>query len=277
MTKIEPQLLTETFDKKALEDASNNGWYAQIKENGTRNLIHVIDGKIAAIRNRANNPVLYCYPELKEVVLPFKSAILDGEIIVEKNGKSVFYGGVDSRRSTPSKQTLEEKPVKLIVFDILKSDEGPMIMKPYKERYSKLLSIQESKFISVAKNYNPMGLWERVVKEDLEGVVLKNPNAMYEMGARSKNQIKIKNYKFCEVLVEKVEPNDKGVKVFGTTDLNGTRKEVPLSVEVQLGGIFDVPIGSVVPIKYLDITSTIPNRLIQATKVSKEQVPNDTL
>jgi len=56
MATIEPMLLTETFDKKLLEDDSK---YYQIKENGVRAIVHVKEGKVVGVRNRSNNPILY--------------------------------------------------------------------------------------------------------------------------------------------------------------------------------------------------------------------------
>ena len=254
-------LLTETFDKKLLEDDSK---YYQIKENGVRAIVHVKDGKVVGIRNRSNNPILYQFPELKEIEFPFKTAILDGEICVFKNGRSEFYGGVDKRRSAPTDSTLKDYPATLVVFDALKVEKEVLVTQPYKIRYSKINTISPTERIKVAKNYAGIVLWDMVTNENHEGVVIKNPMAMYEMGKRSTNYIKLKNYKICDVVVDKVEPNSKGVKIFGKTNIGD--KEI--EVEAQLGGIFDVPEGSTVAIKYLDIAG---DRLIQPTKVKREQ------
>jgi bifunctional non-homologous end joining protein LigD len=262
MAQIKPMLLEETYDKSILRDDSK--WF-QIKENGTRGIIHVLDGKIVGIRNRSNLPIFYLFPELKDITLPFKSAILDGELCVFKNGKSVFYSGIDQRRSVPDTNTLKENPVTLVLFDALKVNDDILIMKPYRERYEKLLHITATDKIKVASNwYNGLELWDKVTKENQEGVVIKNPSAPYELDTRSKNYIKIKNYKLLDIVVEKTEQNSKGTKVFGKTNIEN--KE--MIVEVQLSGVFDVSIGTTQTIKYLDICG---NRLIQPTKVNREQ------
>jgi bifunctional non-homologous end joining protein LigD len=265
MTKIEPMLLSETFDKEILEDDTK--WF-QIKENGVRAIVHVIDGKIVGIRNRANNPILYQFPELRDVKFPFNTGILDAEVCVYKNGKSVFYGGIDKRRSAPTENTLKEHPAKLILFDALKIDNNVLVMKGYKDRYSQLSqNMPEDSKVEITKNYtNGKELWSKVTNENQEGVVIKTPNAMYELGKRSSNYIKLKNYKTTEIVVEKVEPNSRGTKIFG--------KVADIDVECQLAGIFDVEVGSTQTIKYLDIAG---DRLIQPTKVSREQLKSTSV
>jgi len=257
MTTIKPMLLTEVENDSILGDDSK--WF-QIKENGVRALVHIKDHKLVGLRNRADNPILYQFPELREIQFPFQEAILDAEICVFKDDKSVFYGGIDKRRSAPSKKTLEESPATMVVFDALKIDNEALVMKPYSYRYSKILeSLKETDNLKVAKNFSSgKELWDKVTQEDLEGVVIKDPKAFYEVGKRSKNYIKLKSYKRCDVNIEKTEPNDKGTKIYGKTIIDG--KEI--EVTCQLAGIFGVG-GDIITIKYLDIYN---GKLIQPSK-----------
>jgi len=271
MVEIKPMLFTEVWDKSVLKDDSK--WY-QIKENGIRALIHIKDGKIVGIRNRSNMPIFYLFPEFKTLKFPFSSGILDAEIVVMKNGKSIYYGGIDQRRSVPSKKVLENHPAKMIIFDALQIDGNVLIMKPYKHRYEQLNVLQENTNLSVAKNYGGEELWNKVISEDLEGVVIKNPNTPYELGKRSKENLKLKNYKLLDVAVTKIEPNEKGSKIFGKAGIQG--KEI--EVECQIGGEFDLETGSIQKIKYLDICKSRDGhyRLIQPTKVSRQQIQSCT-
>jgi len=267
MTEIKCMLLTETWDKGILKDDSK---LFQIKENGIRALIHIKEGNVVGIRNRSNMPVFYLFPEFKDLKFPFKTGILDSEIVVMKNEKSIYYGGIDKRRSVPSKEVLKDYPAKMVIFDALQIDNQVLVMKPYKYRYEQLNVIQPNTKISVAKNYGGE-LWDKVTKEDLEGVVIKNPNTTYELGKRSKENLKLKNYKLLDVVVSKVEPNQKGTKIFGKGNVKG--KEI--EVECQIGGEFDIEIGSLQKIKYLDICKSKDGtgfRLIQPTKVSRQQI-----
>ena len=141
---------------------------------------------------------------------------------------------------------------------MLKINGETMVNKPYSERYNKLLQIQESDRVKIAKNYNFAELWDRVIAENLEGSVLKNPNSLYELGKRTKNQIKIKNYKSGIVRVEKTEQNDKGIKVFGFLV-----DDESIKVEVQIPNTQNFNIGEQIKIKWLDM---IGKKLIQPVR-----------
>lgn len=260
---LKPMLLTEVWEKSILEDTSK---MLQIKENGIRSIIHVKNKRIVGIRNRSNNPILYLFPELREIDFPFERAILDAEICVFKNGKSVFYGGIDKRRSIPSEKILKEYPATIVVFDVVLIDQENLLMKPYEYRYKKLEVLKVNDGLKVAKNFKK-DIWDRVVKENLEGVVIKNPKAVYSSGKRSPDYLKLKNYKITDVIVEATEQNDKGTKVFGKANIKGEQ----IQVECQIGGVFDIELGTTQTIKYLDIYE---GRLIQPTKVKKEQKAN---
>lgn len=254
---IEPMLLSEVEDDSILDKA----WIYQIKENGVRSIIHVKDGKIVGIRGRSNNPLLYCYPEFKDVKFDFNTGILDAEIVVMKNGKSVFYDGVDKRRSVPNNKTLRDYPASIVVFDIIQFEQDVLVYKSYKDRLAILEKhIKPTDKIRVIESTtNGRILWQRVVSENQEGLVAKDPNGIYELGKRSKQFLKLKNYKFVDVPVERMEVNEKGTKIYANVLIN----EVPIQVEAQQAGMFNINVGDVIRVKYLDI---VGDRLIQATR-----------
>jgi len=203
---------------------------------------------------------LFCYPELKEITFSFDTAILDGEACVFKEGKSVFYGGIDQRRTAPTTSRMRDYPVTLIIFDILQFEKEVLIYKPYHQR----LNIIESNILPtdrikvVESTYDGQALWDNIVKDNREGVVIKDPNAIYELGKRSKQYLKLKNYKYVDVIVEKTEPNAKGTKIYSHVEIDGKI----IDLECQRAGAFNINVGDNVRVKYLDI---IDNRLIQPT------------
>ena len=255
MAELKPMLLSEIFFKDGVFEQYK--WHiAQVKENGVYAMIHIKNHKIVGIRNRNNNPIFYLYPELENVVFSFNDGILISEICVFKWGKSVFYGGIDARRT---RKHDKNNPVTAIIHDILKIDSKVTINLPYKERYAIIKqNVANSEFIMVAENYEPEELWKMVIKQNYEGLVIKNPMASYHLGLRSQDYIKCKNYKTIEIEVEGVEENLKGTKVIGRTDINGENIEV----ECQIQNQFNIIKGQKIPIKYLDI---VGRRLIQPT------------
>ena len=256
---IEPMLLSEVDDETILDKE----WIYQQKFNGVRAIIHVKDHKIIGIRGRSGNPLLFCYPELKEIDMPMKSGILDAEIVVLKNGKDYFYGGVDQRRSVPSLSKLRDYPVTAIVFDAIQLNGEPLINVGYDKRLEKLEEFDWSgkkRWHLQLIESTPDGrqLWTRAKEENWEGIVCKNPLGTYELGVRSKQFLKLKNYKFVDVIVDKTEPNPKGTKIYAKAEIDG----VIIDVSCQRAGAFNINVGDNVRVKYLDI---VGDRLIQPT------------
>jgi bifunctional non-homologous end joining protein LigD len=256
---IEPMLLTEVDDPLVLDDATK---IFQEKHNGVRAIVHIKGGKIVGIRNRANNPILFCFPELKEAQFDFDTAILDCEICVIKDNKSVFYGGIDQRRSAPTEKKLKENPATIVVFDILQYEGEALVYKPYKVRVEYLARIKDKirgPIQVIESTHDGRALWDKIVAENREGVVIKDPNAIYELGKRSKQSLKLKNYKYVDVLVQKTEVNEKGTKIFSVTMIDGK----DIQVECQQAGCFNIHEGDTVRVKYLDI---VGEKLIQPTR-----------
>lgn len=256
---IKPMLLKETTDKELLKAKDK---LFQIKFNGVRAIVHVKDYKIVGIRSRSNNPTLHYFPELRATKLNIEEGILDGEICVFKQDKSIFYGGIDKRRSAPAERILANYPVSLVVFDALKVNGEVIVNKPYKDRYDLIKDISsDTGVVRVATN-NSDGelLWELIEEKDLEGVVIKNPLATYQLDTRSTEYLKLKNYKQAVVTVSQIEPNPKGIKIYG----QATIKDEVIDVECQLAGEFNVKEGDVRTIKYLEVSN---GRLIQPTRL----------
>lgn len=257
MATVECMLLSEVTDKSVLDD--NTKQY-QIKENGVRAFVHVKDSKIVGIRGRSGGPLTYMFPELRGAKLNCDTAILDCEVCVfDDNGRSVYYKGIDQRRSTPSEAKLKQYPVTLVVFDVIYLNGKSLLTEPYWKRYRHLEGISASDNIKVSKGYSDgRKLWEKIVSENHEGLVIKNPDAIYDPGKYSKEYIKLKNYKPADVTVDHAESNPKGCKIFGKSIVDGQ----VIDVEVQIHGVQDVQPGEVYKIKYLDI---IGNKFIQPT------------
>jgi len=255
---VEPMLLTEVEDMNLINDTTK---IFQEKHNGTRAIISVKGGKIVGIRGRSNNPVLFCYPELKDATFDFDTAILDAEICVFQNGKSVFYKGIDQRRSTPDGAKLRNFPVVAVIFDILQLEKEALINKPYKDRLAVMEKVikNSDRIKLVESTHDGKALWDKVITDNREGVVVKDPNAIYELGKRSKAYLKLKNYKYVDVIVEKTELNEKGTKIYSNIVIDGT----PIQVECQQAGMFNVHVGDNIRVKYLDI---VGDRLIQPTR-----------
>jgi ATP-dependent DNA ligase len=158
---------------------------------------------------------------------------------------------------------LKECPATFVLFDALKVEADILIMKPYRARYEAMSAVMQntsSDKVKLISNFtNGQELWNTIVKNDWEGIVIKDPNALYELGKRSKNFLKLKNYKQAIVTVEKTEINEAGIKITGKTVIN----EKEIEVECQIANATFIEIGAKQTVKYLDV---VGNKLVQPTK-----------
>ena len=268
MSEIKPMLLTEIdFSPDVFEKYKS--WCFQEKENGIRAVAHIKNKKISSIRNRRNVPILNLFPELAELEFDTDfDAIIDGELCVfDSTGKSIFYGGINQRDKKLYPENVKKFPATFVAFDVLYLKGQVVVDKPYSERYSLLKGVISDTTIQtfrIAKNIdNPQEYWEsKIVKENREGLVIKNPTGYYEVDTRSKNNLKLKNYKNIDVVIDKVEQNNAGTKIYGKINIGG----VDVDVECQIGGVKpeSLKVGEKVPVVYLDI---VGNKLIQPHKI----------
>jgi len=267
MSEVKPMLLTEIeFSPDVFSKYAN--WIFQEKQNGVRAIFHIKHGKITSVRGRRNNPLLHLFPELAELQLGDFEAIIDGELcVLDSTGKSVFYGGINQRDKKLHIENVKKFNATFVAFDLLYLNGEVVVDKPYSERLSLLKGVISDTTLQtfrVAENItNPQEYWvSKVVAENREGLVIKNPTGHYEVDTRSKNNLKLKNYKQTEVLIEKTEQNNAGTKIYGKATING----VDIEVECQVGGVKpeSLKVGEKVPVVYLDI---VGNRLVQPHKI----------
>ena len=288
--KAQPMLLQEDIcpmdilhDKERLAqyiDGKYPDWVTQIKENGERALVMIRDGKIVNMFNRNNMPTFYLYPELRDIKFPFNVGIIDAEVVMlgsdskshfynekDKEGKIVQAGIQIRSRALKDCDTVKQNPVTLVAFDVLMIDNVTYLSKSYEQRYKVLQNnIPKDRLIKVAENFSFKEAWRKVINRDLEGVVLKKPLSLYEMGKRSQNYVKLKNYKVTTVTVETAEQNDKGIRITGKATING--KEI--TVECQIPSADYIEQKQQIDIKYIEL---VGDKLIQPTKISlKRQV-----
>lgn len=248
MTKLEPMLLTDASgDFSALE----KNWLFQIKYDGERCFAHIKQGKITALVSRSGTPMIYRFPELRELQFDFDTAILDCEVCVLVNGRTDF-GTIQKRRSEPTQAVMQQYPITLVVFDLIYFDGKLVTNRSCKARYEMLQTIvKDGKNVVLARCHTDgKALWEEVKVKNLEGLVIKNPDATYELGKRVKHQLKFKYYKEADVLVERVEANTAGSKIYGKAKIEDGREII---VECQIPSEI-VTVGSIKKIKYLEVT-----------------------
>lgn len=190
-------LVTEPFDDEK--------WAFEPKWDGIR-AAAVVTSKETRLISRNGNDVTVAYPELANLKIKAKDAILDGEICA-------FDGGVPSfqklqmrmhvRAPSEIERLRKAIPVVYIVFDLLRLDGKDLTKKTYAERRAlldKALKPNKTLQISPMTVGEGTALFEAARKQNLEGIVAKRLDSRYEPG-RSKAWLKVKTTFEADVVV----------------------------------------------------------------------------
>lgn len=193
--QVEPMLIGvegEPFD--------SDDYFYELKLDGER-CIAFLDKSCTELRNKRNKKMLPHVPELSNIHECVQTkCILDGELIVIKDGKPDFYE--IQRRSLMSnplkiKIASEKYPACFTAYDILYYKDKPVMDLPLTERKKLLQKAvkKETPLFAVSRVVEKKGtaLFELTKQQDLEGVVAKLKDSKYYLGKRTKDWIKIKN------------------------------------------------------------------------------------
>ncbi|WP_394916812.1 DNA ligase [uncultured Robinsoniella sp.] len=191
---VEPMLIAEMR-----EPFNNPNWIYELKLDGSR-CIAYLDRQSVELRNKRNLLLIQKFPELKEIFrLVTDRCILDGELVVLKNGVPDFYElQRRSLLSDPFKIELASKryPASFVAYDCLYYGGRQITLEPLLERkdfLKKSFGAETAKFaISRFVPENGIGLYNIADQKELEGVVAKRSDSLYFMGKRTKDWIKFK-------------------------------------------------------------------------------------
>ena len=189
-TIVKPMLLKEeeySFDSKE--------YLFEMKFDGIRALIYVSKEEFH-IYNRKGIDITNKFPELKEIQNNIKEeTIFDGEIILLENGVPNFNKLLERVNIKDSKKESKINPVCFVAFDILYQKED-LTKNPLLKRKMLLDKYNDSDTFIKAKYILEKGItfYQKIKKRNLEGMVAKKKDSIYEVGVRSLDWIKIKNW-----------------------------------------------------------------------------------
>ncbi len=181
----------------------------EIKWDGTRCLAFVdVEKKRLRLQNRRFIDITYRYPELNFFEFVDRSAIIDGEIVVFKEGKPSFYL-LQKREHVDSKLRINVLsrmyPAVYVAFDILYvQGDGWVMNTPLLERKKILADISADTSRIVRSEYIERygeELYKKAVEMGLEGVMAKKKNSFYQPGKRSNAWIKMKKSRTLDCVI----------------------------------------------------------------------------
>lgn len=173
-------------------------WIYELKMDGIRCLSYV-DDTLVDFRNKRNMKMLPKFPELKDICHNVKhKCILDGEIVVLRNGVPDFYL-VQKRTLLTDQFKIEleaaRHPASFVVYDCLYAGDKELIWEPLMDRKDAVAQlVSETPRIAISRFVEQEGvaLYQAAETNKLEGVVAKRKESCYHMGKRSKDWVKFK-------------------------------------------------------------------------------------
>jgi DNA ligase D-like protein (predicted ligase)/DNA ligase D-like protein (predicted 3'-phosphoesterase) len=196
---------------------SSDEWIFEVKWDGIRAISYVKEE--LSIRSRNQKELKTNFPELSELKDLARDMVLDGEIIVMKDGKADFATLIKRSQNTKDWDIdlmARKFPATYIIFDILEKDGKELLDIPLKERKRILEnSVKEGKFVVLSMFVENTGepYYRAALEKGVEGIMAKKKQSSYEPGKRSNNWLKIKQIKTCDCVV------------FGYTKGEGNRDE----------------------------------------------------
>jgi DNA ligase D-like protein (predicted ligase)/DNA ligase D-like protein (predicted 3'-phosphoesterase) len=196
---------------------NSKDWIFEIKWDGIR-AISYINAKLS-LKSRNDKELEYNFPELDELKDLTANAVLDGEIVVMKNGKADFQTLLERNRITSARDieyVADRNPVTYVVFDILEKDGKPLLNLPLIDR-KKILKeqVKEGKHVVLSLYVEEEGkvYYDAAIKMGVEGIMAKKKDSPYQPGLRSGNWLKIKRLLSCDCVI------------FGYTEGQGRRAD----------------------------------------------------
>lgn len=168
----------------------------QVKWDGVRMLAYLSSRKVTLLNKRGHLRTEQ-YPELQELpaLLRISEAIVDGELVVLKNGKPNFPAILRrdlcaSRQVSPIRALY---PVHYMIFDMPFAGRDIRAM-PLLERQSLLShTLAESEWAQTVENFSEGGsLFAAIKKQDMEGIVIKRALSPYVGGKKHRDWLKYK-------------------------------------------------------------------------------------
>ena len=189
----------------ASQPFSSKEWIFEIKWDGFRAIAYV--NEELSLKSRNGKELKYNFPELEELEQLTRNVVLDGEIIVMKDGKPDFQALLERGQAvSPVEIELQVKrsPAAYVVFDILEKDTKSLVDLPLTERKEILKnSVSEGKHVLLSDFVEEKGedYYNIALEKGLEGIMAKKKDSFYELGVRSSNWLKIKKLRSCDCVI----------------------------------------------------------------------------
>jgi DNA ligase D-like protein (predicted ligase)/DNA ligase D-like protein (predicted 3'-phosphoesterase) len=184
---------------------SDKDWIFEVKWDGFRAVAYV--EVPFSLKSRNEKELKFNFPELAELNRLGNNIVVDGEIVVIREGKPDFQSLLMRGQAVSEgeiQRQAKQAPVIYIVFDILEKDEVSLTGLPLMER-KKILkeSLKEGPHVLLSDFIEEKGeaYYQSALEKNLEGIVAKRKDSGYEEGLRTGNWLKIKQLRTCDCII----------------------------------------------------------------------------
>lgn len=206
MTPVAPMLAEACKSVEQAMKKCPNGMYSEIKYDGERVQLHMHKGDFQfysrSLKPVQKHKIVHFEKYIPEAFPGGNSMILDSEVLLVDNntGIPLPFGTLGIHK----KEKFTSATVCLFIFDILHFNGENLMYKPIRERRKILadnikeiknrVMLSEMKFVNKPDDLKSMII--RVIKDGLEGLVLKDVKSIYEPGKR--HWLKVKKDYLCQ-------------------------------------------------------------------------------
>jgi bifunctional non-homologous end joining protein LigD len=191
--------------KVAEEAFSDKDWIFEVKWDGFRAIAYINEN--FSLKSRNEKELKQNFPDLQEMSKLASNIVVDGEIIVMREGKPDFQSLLERGQAVSIGEIQRQEnraPAVYIVFDILEKDGKSLTKLPLIERKTILKdTLKEGSNVLLCDFIEEKGetYFQIALEKGLEGVVAKKKDSEYEEGLRTGSWLKIKKLKTCDCVI----------------------------------------------------------------------------
>jgi bifunctional non-homologous end joining protein LigD len=204
MDGMQPMLAVPADPRRGLPD-DGSAWAYEVKWDGMRVLADITDGRVR-LTSRTGGDVSAAFPELAGLGDQHRDALLDGEVVVLRDGVPSFAALAERlhvRDLGRARAGARSAPAIFIVFDVLRLYGVDLTGRTWQQRREALERLACN---GVAWQISPAyddgdALVAATLEQGLEGVVAKRRSSPYRPGARSGDWVKLahRRHQCCAV------------------------------------------------------------------------------
>lgn len=193
---------------------SGDGWVHEVKWDGMRVIVDVSEGRLRLF-SRTERDVTVAFPELVPLGQEYADMLLDGEIVVMRDGVPSFSALAERFHVTDPRRAAAlalQSPATLIAFDLLRLYGVDLTGRSWADRRATLerLELAGLRWQTPPVFTDGRALYDATRAQGLEGIVSKRTDAPYQPGQRSLHWLKSPHRGTVSVVIGGWRPETKG-------------------------------------------------------------------